>query len=127
MPTPIDTLITARWIIPVVPRDSVLEHHAIAVNHGVIVDVLPTTDAPVRYAASETLRLGEQVLIPGLINLHTHAAMTLMRSLADDLPLMRWLTDHIWPTEARVVGSDFVRDGTLLSCAEMLQIGRAHV
>src|SRR5207244_2548900 len=61
--------------------------------------------------------------IPGLVNLHTHAAMTLLRGLADDLPLMAWLRDHIWPAEARHVSPEFVYDGTLLACAEMLRGG----
>jgi 5-methylthioadenosine/S-adenosylhomocysteine deaminase len=63
------------------------------------------------------------VLIPGLVNLHTHAAMTLLRGLADDLPLMEWLKDHVWPAEAKHVSAEFVYDGTLLACAEMLRGG----
>lgn len=86
---PADILIEARWIIPVEPSDTTLEHHAVAVLDGRIVDILPTADARQRYAAAETVSLTEHVLIPGLVNLHCHAAMTLMRGLADDLPLMR--------------------------------------
>jgi 5-methylthioadenosine/S-adenosylhomocysteine deaminase len=69
------------------------------------------------------LILKNHILIPGLINAHTHAAMSLMRGLADDLPLMRWLEDHIWPAEAKHVSRQFVYDGTLLACAEMLRGG----
>ena len=65
----------------------------------------------------------QQVLIPGLINLHTHAAMALLRGIADDLPLMDWLKTRIWPAEARHISAAFVRDGTLLACAEMLRGG----
>ncbi len=123
MPVSADTLITARWVIPVVPNDAVLEHHAIAIDKGAIVDVLPIARALERYGDTPTVSLGNQVLIPGLINLHTHAAMTLMRGLADDLPLMTWLHDHIWPVESKIVCAEFVRDGTLLACAEMLRGG----
>ena len=118
-----DTLICARWIIPVLPRDALLENHAVVVANGAIADVLPASTAIARYPAAPVVDLTDHVLIPGLINLHTHAAMTLMRGLADDLPLMTWLTDHIWPAEARVVSADFVRDGALLACAEMLRGG----
>ena len=90
-PTPVDLLIEARWIIPVEPADTTLEHHAAAVHNGRIVAVLPTAEARLRYTAAETVSLPEHILTPGLINLHCHAAMTLMRGLADDLPLMRSL------------------------------------
>ena len=123
MPFNADTLITARWIVPVLPRDVVLEHHAVAIAQGAIVDVLPSSAALHRYPSAQIVDLPDHVVIPGLINLHTHAAMTLMRGLADDLPLMTWLHEHIWPVESRIVNADFVRDGTLLACAEMLRGG----
>ena len=119
-PTDIDLLIEARWIIPVEPADTVLENHAIAVDKGAIVAILQQTEASLRFAPRETRKLAHHILIPGLVNLHTHAAMTLLRGLADDLPLMEWLQNHIWPAEARHVSPQFVRDGTRLACAEML-------
>lgn len=122
-PTPVDLLIEARWIIPVEPDDTTLEHHAIAVERGKIVAILPLADARARFTAAKTVNLPEHILIPGLVNLHCHAAMTLMRGLADDLPLMRWLQEAIWPTEARHVSHAFVRDGSLLAGAEMLRGG----
>ncbi len=118
-----DTLITARWVVPVVPRGEVLEHHAVVIARGIIADVLPTSAALERYPGVQVVELADHVLIPGLINLHTHAAMTLMRGLADDLPLMTWLREHIWPVESRIVSADFARDGALLACAEMLRGG----
>ena len=118
-----DTIITARWIIPVTPRGTVHEHHALVIAGGAIIDLLPAQQALERYAGAQIYELGDHVLIPGLINLHTHAAMTLMRGLADDLPLMSWLNDHIWPVESRIVDANFVRDGALLACAEMLRGG----
>ena len=120
---PADLLIDARWVVPVEPADTVLEHHSVAITGGKIVAVLPTTEAAARFDARERVTLNTHVLIPGLINLHTHAAMTLMRGFADDLPLMTWLNDHIWPAEARHVSHEFVRSGTLLACAEMLRGG----
>ena len=90
---------------------------------GKIEAVLPAAEAVARFADYERIALPEHALIPGLVNAHTHAAMTLMRGLADDLPLMRWLEEHIWPAEKRHVSAEFVRDGTLLACAEMLRGG----
>ncbi|WP_079434030.1 TRZ/ATZ family hydrolase [Zoogloea sp. LCSB751] len=122
-PIEVDLLIEARWVIPVEPDDTTLEHHTIAIRDGRIVDVLPTSEARTRFSAQNCVQLPEHILIPGLVNLHCHAAMTLMRGLADDLPLMRWLQEAIWPTEARHVSPAFVRDGSLLAGAEMLRGG----
>ena len=119
----IDTLIEARWVIPVEPDGAVLEQHAVAIAGGRIVAVLPATAAHARFAPREHVVLAEHALIPGLVNLHTHAAMTLMRGFADDLPLMTWLSEHIWPAEAKHVSAEFVRAGTLLAAAEMLKGG----
>src|SRR6185369_9543994 len=121
-PEVIDLLIEARWIAAVDP-DVVLKNHAVAVNHGRILAVLPTSQARSRYQAAQRVTLDEHILIPGLVNLHTHAAMSLMRGLADDLPLMEWLQKHIWPAEAEHVSAQFVYDGTRLACAEMLKGG----
>ena len=93
----IDTLINARWIIPVVPDNQVLEHHSIAIHKGRILELLPTPQAKEKYSPQHQQELPQHALIPGLINAHTHAAMSLLRGLADDLPLMTWLNDHIWP------------------------------
>ncbi len=119
----IDTLLEARWIIPVEPEDSVLTEHAIAIHDGMIQAILPAEEARLRYAPSSHIILKHHAVIPGLINLHTHTAMTLMRGLADDLPLMTWLKHYIWPAEGRFVDTRFVREGTLLACAEMLAGG----
>jgi 5-methylthioadenosine/S-adenosylhomocysteine deaminase len=119
----VDSLISARWVVPVEPAGAVLADHCVAVRGGRIVAVLPSAEGAKRYSAPSALRLDEHVLMPGLVNLHTHAAMTLMRGLADDLPLMEWLKDHVWPAEAKHMSHDFVHDGTLLACAEMLRGG----
>jgi len=116
-------LICARWVVPVEPSGIVLEHHAVAVLDGRIHAMLPMDEARLRFANLETVDLPEHVLIPGLVNAHTHAAMTLLRGKADDLPLTRWLEEHIWPAEMKHVSPQFVNDGTLLACAEMLRGG----
>lgn len=119
----IDLLIEPRWIIPIEPSGQVLEQHAIAVSKGLISAILPQSEARARLQPKRRYDLADHVVIPGLVNLHTHAAMTLMRGLADDLPLMQWLQSYIWPAEARHVSDRFVYDGTLLACAEMLKSG----
>ena len=119
----IDLLISARWIVPVEPDRVVLENHAVAVRDGAIIEVLPAADAARKYTPRERVNLPEHALIPGLVNAHTHNPMTLLRGLADDLPLMQWLQEHIWPVEAKVIGPEFVRDGVELAIAEMLRGG----
>lgn len=121
--TQADTLIHARWIAPVEPDNTVLEDHAIAIRDGVIAAILPGEEARATITADTVHDLGDHLLIPGLINAHTHAAMTLMRGLADDLPLMEWLKGHIWPAEGKHIGPEFVRDGSELAAAEMLLSG----
>ena len=123
MPQAVATLLNARWIVPVEPEQRVLEHHTVAIQDGRILAILPQAEAATRYQADTCLDLDKHVLIPGLINVHTHASMTLLRGLADDLPLMKWLQDHIWPVEARWVSRSFVRDGARLAMAEMLRGG----
>lgn len=122
-PIKIDTLLSARWIIPIEPAETVIQDHAIAIDKGIIVAILPVAEANEKYSPSERIALDNHALIPGLVNLHTHAAMTLMRGLADDLPLMEWLNNHIWPTESQHVNTGFVFDGTRLACAEMIKGG----
>lgn len=122
-PTTVDLLIHARWIIPVEPAGITLENHSLAVHDGRIAGLLPRAEAERTFAPTEVVELGNHVLLPGFVNLHTHAAMTLMRGLADDLPLERWLGERIWPAEGKHVSTEFVHDGTLLAAAEMLRGG----
>ncbi|MDD5273009.1 MAG: TRZ/ATZ family hydrolase, partial [Methylovulum sp.] len=119
----VDTLIHARWIIPVEPASVTLEHHSLVIHQGRIIDLLPTADAQARYQATATEHLSDHALLPGFVNSHTHAAMTLLRGRADDLPLMDWLQNHVWPLEGRWVSEEFVRDVTDLAIAEMLAGG----
>lgn len=116
----VDTLIYARWIIPVEPFNTVYENHALAIRDGRIADILPSEEAKKKYTSTVELNLDNHALTPGLINAHTHVAMSLFRGLADDLPLMEWLNDHIWPAEGKWISPEFVHDGTRLAMAEML-------
>lgn len=119
----VDTLLHARWIIPIEPDDRVLSEHSLAIQEGRIVALLPTAAVHAQYQARNEVTLARHALMPGLVNAHTHAAMSLLRGLADDLPLMDWLQHHIWPAEARWVNETFVHDGSELAIAEMLRGG----
>jgi 5-methylthioadenosine/S-adenosylhomocysteine deaminase len=118
-----DLLIEAGHVVPVVPHGVVLAQHAVAVRDGVILAVLPIADARLRFDAAESVSRPDAALIPGLVNAHTHNPMTLLRGVADDLPLMQWLQGHIWPIEGSVIGPEFVADGVTLAIAEMLRGG----
>ena len=119
----IDALICPRWTIPVEPEVEVREDHCLAIDKGRILDLLPRAEASQRFAPDVTHERPDHVLIPGLVNAHTHAAMTLMRGFGDDLSLERWLNDRIWPTEMRLVSPEFVADGARLAITEMLRGG----
>lgn len=119
----VDTLIHARWIIPVIPEQKVYKNCAIAIRDGKIAALLPSAEASARFSAGEEIHLEQHALIPGLVNTHNHAAMSLLRGFSDDLPLMNWLEQHIWPTEQKWVDSEFAADGSRLAIAEMLRSG----
>ena len=122
----IDTLILAAHVAPVIPR-AVLDDHAVAVHEGRILALLPRDQAFARFEARRVVELDRHLLVPGFVNMHCHAAMSLMRGLADDLPLMTWLQQHIWPAEVKHVQDEFVHDGSLLAFAEMLRGGTTLV
>lgn len=122
-PVSIDLLLQPDWIVPIEPAHTVLVEHDIAIDQGRIVELLPRTQSTTRYAPRHRERLPGQVLLPGLINVHTHAAMTLLRGIGDDLPLMTWLRERIWPLEAALMSDEFVYDGSVLAFAEMLTSG----
>jgi 5-methylthioadenosine/S-adenosylhomocysteine deaminase len=118
----VDLRIDAAWIVPVEPAGT-LAGHSLIVDTGRIVDLLPSSAADGKYLPRERASLPTHVLVPGFVNAHTHSAMTLMRGIADDVPLKPWLTQHVWPREGRFLSPEFVHDGTLLACAEMLRGG----
>ena len=119
----IELLVIPEWVITVNSRNQVLRHHAVAVNDSRIVDILPVSEAEKNYRPRQTVVLPQQALLPGLVNAHTHAAMALLKGLADDLPLMDWLQNHIWPAESRWADAQFVYDGSRLAIAEMIRSG----
>jgi len=122
-PKKIDLLINSRWIIPVVPENRIFENCALAVDQQKIVGIYPQAEASSKFVADSVVDLGEHIVMPGLVNAHGHAAMSLLRGYADDLPLRPWLEEHIWPVEARVLSEQFVADGTDLAMAEMIKTG----
>ena len=111
----VDTSIHARWVVPVEPAGTLHHHWSVVIDHGRIVDLLPTAEARAAYEAETDIERSGHLLIPGFVNAHTHAPMTLLRGLADDLDLATWLEKHIWPAEMRWVSPEFVRDGTELA------------
>ncbi len=119
----VDLVIQARWVIPVEPEATIHEHFSVVIDDGKIVELLPNDAVLAKYQPRSLEKLEQHVLIPGLINCHTHAAMSLLSGIADDLPLMDWLQNHIWPAEQKWVSESFVRDGTDLAIAEMLRGG----
>ncbi|MDO6443587.1 TRZ/ATZ family hydrolase [Marinobacter sp. 2_MG-2023] len=121
--TAADIRINARWLIPIEPSGVVLEHQAVIIQGTRIAAVLSVADADRKFRTRETIDLPHHVVMPGLINMHGHAAMALFRGMADDLPLMTWLNDHIWPAEGRFISEQFIADGTQLAMAEMLRTG----
>jgi 5-methylthioadenosine/S-adenosylhomocysteine deaminase len=119
----IDTLISAQWIICVDDDNRVLQNYSVAIDQKLIIDILPTQEAKQIFRPNTQYDLPTHALIPGLINAHGHAAMTLLRGIANDLPLMAWLENYIWPAEGKWVNAQFVADGTRLAIAEMLAGG----
>ena len=119
----VDLVVEAGFVVPVEPHGVVLEDHAVVVRDGAIVALLPTAEARRRFTATETVSRPDAALLPGLVNAHTHNPMTLMRGVADDLPLKVWLQQHIWPIEGAVMSPAFVEDGVTLAIAELLRGG----
>lgn len=119
----VDLIVHAKWIIPVVPKNTVFTDCSLVVDKGHIVAIKPSDSVARYYQATEEQHLSQHVLMPGLINAHGHAAMSLLRGYADDLPLDTWLNDHIWPAEAQHVSAEFVKDGAELAIAEMIRSG----
>ncbi|WP_417532337.1 TRZ/ATZ family hydrolase [Marinobacter lipolyticus] len=121
--TAADIRINARWLVPVEPANTVLHNQAVIIQGDRIAAVVSREEADARFRVRETIDLDHHVVLPGLINMHGHAAMSLFRGMADDLPLMTWLNDHIWPAEGAFINEAFIADGTQLAMAEMLRTG----
>ncbi len=124
--TPVATeLVVPRWIVPIEPAGMVLENHAIAIDaaDGTIAAIGPADALRADHPAARETLLPDHAVLPGFVNLHTHAAMALLRGLGDDLSLMRWLNHRIWPVEKALLSDEFVAAGTRLACLEMLKGG----
>ena len=119
----IQTLLSARFIVTVNKNNSVLKNHSIAIDNGRIVDIVPNEKAMTLFEANSHIDYEQHILMPGLINSHTHTPMSLLRGIASDISLMDWLQNHIWPIEQKWADEHFVHDGTELAIAEMLRGG----
>lgn len=121
----VDLILSAQWIITVEPNQ-VLIDHSVIVNDQKIVDILPTKNVDEKYTTSETenrVNLEDHVLLPSFINMHTHSAMTLCRSIVDDVDLQTWLEQYIWPVERKFVSPEFCQAGVEKACIEMIRSG----
>ncbi len=123
----VDLILHPRWIIPVEPKATVLENHSLVISGEQIEAILPTEEVTNFYHAKAEKNLPTHVIFPGFVNSHCHSAMSLLRGLADDLPLMEWLEDHIWPAEKICLSDEFVEQGTRYAAAEMLMSGTTAV
>src|SRR5262245_56488441 len=119
----VDTLIAARWVVPIEPAGAVLEHHAIAIRDGRIVAIEPEKQARERFSTARFVSRPTHVLLPGLVNAHTHAAMSLLRGAAESGRFDHWLREQVWPLEQRWLDAEYVRDGTELAIADMITSG----
>lgn len=119
----VDLIVHARWVLGAQDSHALMDEHCVVVKDDRIVDILPSDEAAKLYSAHSELSLAQHVLMPGMVNAHGHAAMSLLRGAADDLPLKSWLEDYIWPLEGRWVAAEFVYHGTQLAIAEMLLSG----
>ena len=119
----VETLIHGKHIIPMDNGARTLTDFSIAVQDGRIIDIVPDARAAGSYTSDASYRYDHHIILPGLINTHTHAGMSLFRGLAHDLPLMEWLNGHIWPAEQKWMNEEFVRLGTQLAMAEMIRGG----
>lgn len=119
----IDLIVEGDYVIAMDSEGTILEHGALAIDDGVIVAMGLAEEIHAGYKALEVLPGDNRIVLPGLINGHSHAAMTLLRGVADDLALMDWLNNYIFPAEVEFVDAEFVRIGTELACWEMIRGG----
>ena len=119
----VDQIVNARWVIPIIPQETILNHHAIVIDQGKIINMLPQQEVYEHYTAKEVSNFNHHAITPGFINAHTHLAMSLFKGFADDLDLDVWLNQHIWPAESANVSADMVYQGTRLALAELIRSG----
>ena len=119
----VDQIIHAKWLITCEPENKVLEDHALIIHQGLIKNIIASHSVAKKYQSADTQHFPTHAVMPGFINSHTHVAMNLFRGLADDLALMDWLNNYIWPAEKKWVDSQFVYDASLLAMGEMIRSG----
>jgi 5-methylthioadenosine/S-adenosylhomocysteine deaminase len=119
----VDLLVHGRWLLPIEPAGAVLEDYGMAVAGGRIVAVSPNASLRQHYDAAVKIERPDAVLLPGFVNAHTHAAMSLLRATPPQGSLRQWLRESVWPLENRWVSAEFVRAGTRLAIAQMLRAG----
>ncbi|MDO8954051.1 MAG: TRZ/ATZ family hydrolase [Gammaproteobacteria bacterium] len=119
----VETIIQPKWLITVDKHNRILENHSLVIDRGRIIDIISNQLLKSKYTAIKIHYLDNHAILPGFINAHTHNAMSLMRGFADDLPLMSWLHNYIWPAERLYVGPEMVCDGMRLALAEMIRGG----
>ncbi|MBT8449130.1 MAG: TRZ/ATZ family hydrolase [Gammaproteobacteria bacterium] len=122
-----DTIISAKWVIPVVPAGKILHDHSVLIQQGKIHDIIPSNEISGRYQATHHIKMDNHAVLPGFVNSHSHSPMSLLRGVADDLPLKSWLEKHIWPLESRHVSEQFCYDGSNLAMVEMIRSGTTCV
>jgi len=116
-------IISAPWIFTSGAEGKLLSDYAIVIENDKVIDLVPENKVFDEYESNNTYQLTDHIVIPGLINAHAHAAMSLFKGFADDLPLQDWLNNHIWPAEKEFVNSSFVKDGSILAMSEMIKSG----
>ncbi len=119
----IDLIINGDHIVTMDTAGTIIEDGAVAVDGGIIIGVGPAAEINATYVAAENFTAANRVVMPGLVNGHTHAAMSIFRGIADDLALKEWLNDYMFPAEVEFVDAEFVRLGTELACWEMIRGG----
>ena len=119
----VSTIISAPWIYTSNIDSELLFNYSLIIKDDKIIDLVSQDKVFDEYEADNTYELADHILIPGLINTHTHAAMNIFKGFADDLPLQEWLNDHIWPAEKKFVDASFVKDGSVLALSEMIKAG----
>jgi 5-methylthioadenosine/S-adenosylhomocysteine deaminase len=118
-----NVIVSATWIFTADDQGRLLKDHSVVIQDDIIIDLLPTESVFDFYDSNEVYSLSGHILIPGLINTHTHSAMSLLKGYANDLPLAQWLNDYIWPAEKKYINPRFVKDGSMIAISEMIKAG----
>lgn len=122
-PISIDLLLHCQWVLPIVPHNQILQNHSVAIDGGLILEVLPTADAKQKYIAAQTEELNSQIVMPGLINTHCHTSSRLFRGLENNLQPAHWLATNNAKPDPIFSDQNFISDSAKLAIAEMIKTG----